>query len=113
MGSIDVVQLLAAAALIVAWLIQDVRQARCDVRLLPSDDTDGPASEVSVLVPARNEAARIGACLAGLAQQNAMPGEIIVVDDHSTDATVAVVNRFAPGLPGLRVLPSDTLPPGW
>ena len=50
---------LRAWVLIVAWLIQDVRQARCDVRLPPlSVNTGGPVPELSVLGPARNEAAR-------------------------------------------------------
>jgi dolichol-phosphate mannosyltransferase len=44
---------------------------------------------VSVVIPARDEAARIGPCLAGLAG-DAGVAEVIVVDDGSTDATAAI-----------------------
>jgi glycosyltransferase involved in cell wall biosynthesis len=43
---------------------------------------------VSVVIPARDAAATIGATLAALAAQR--PGEVIVVDDGSADATVAI-----------------------
>ena len=46
-----------------------------------------PAAEpVSVVIPARDEAGRIGPCLAGLAGDPDVL-EVIVVDDGSTDAT--------------------------
>jgi dolichol-phosphate mannosyltransferase len=62
---------------------------------------------ISVVIPARNEEARLGPCLEGL---RGAPGvsEIIVVDDHSTDATAAVA---AAG--GARVVTAAALPPGW
>ena len=68
---------------------------------------------VSVLIPARNEAQRIGTCLAGLAAQDDQRFEVIVVDDHSTDATATVVGDYAPQLPALALVPSAVLPPGW
>lgn len=48
---------------------------------------------VTVIVPARNEAAFIGQCLQSLLNQQ-YPGkwEILVVDDHSTDATAAIAS---------------------
>jgi glycosyltransferase involved in cell wall biosynthesis len=45
---------------------------------------------VSVVIPARDAAATLGATLAGLAAQDPAPNEVIVVDDGSTDATVAL-----------------------
>jgi len=58
----------------------------------------GPAQApvVSVVVPSYNSARTIGACLeALLAQETGVPYEVIVADS-STDATPAVVARFAP-----------------
>jgi glycosyltransferase involved in cell wall biosynthesis len=50
----------------------------------------------SVIVPARNEAAHIEACLGSLAaQQNLSDLEIIVVDNGSTDTTAQLVQVFA------------------
>jgi GT2 family glycosyltransferase len=48
---------------------------------------------VSVVIPARDAAATIGATLAALAAQGA--DEVIVVDDASTDATAAMANAAA------------------
>lgn len=57
-------------------------------------------TRISVLVPARNEEANIGRCLQGLAGQRYPRDrfEVIVIDDHSTDATAAIVKGFS-GLP--------------
>ena len=53
--------------------------------------------KVSVLVPARNEAATIGTLLKALTTQSypASQLEIIVIDDHSEDETAAIVQTFS------------------
>lgn len=52
--------------------------------------------KISVIIPARNEAANINACLSALTAQTYPPGltEIIVVDDDSEDETAEIVKRF-------------------
>lgn len=53
----------------------------------------------SIIIPARNEAANIGKLLQSI-QKQSYPKElfeVIVVDDHSTDATVAVASAFFEG----------------
>jgi glycosyltransferase involved in cell wall biosynthesis len=65
--------------------------------------------EVSVIVPARNEEASLGACLQSLVAQEGISREIIVVDDGSSDATRAI----AEAVPEVRVLSARPLPPGW
>lgn len=69
--------------------------------------------EVSVLIPARNEAHRIGALLADLTLESAGIREIIVYDDRSTDSTAAIVERFARKNPKIRLLQGVPLPSGW
>ena len=51
---------------------------------------------VSIIIPARNEEENIGALLQALQQQTypAALLEIVVVDDHSTDKTAAIVRTF-------------------
>jgi len=54
-----------------------------------------PAS-VSVVVPAHQAAAYLGECLASIVGQTRPPDEVIVVDDGSTDDTVAIATSFGP-----------------
>ena len=49
---------------------------------------------ISVVIPAKNDAAMLENCLAALARQSRPADEIIVVDNASTDATAAVARRF-------------------
>lgn len=64
------------------------------------------APEVSVVLPVRNGAATIDEQLAALTRQPGRPSwELIVVDNGSTDDTVARVRSWAPRLPAdLRVI---------
>ena len=65
-----------------------------------------PMTRITVLIPARNEAAGILDCLRSLARQTYPKDrfEVIVLDDHSTDGTAAVVEDFvAAGAEGLAL----------
>lgn len=72
--------------------------------------------QITVIVPARNEAAAIEATLRSLLAQT-IPLEILAIDDRSTDATGAVMDRVAaepmPNGKFLSVLHVTSLPPGW
>ncbi len=70
----------------------------------------GPVrSRVSVLLPLRDEAARVEPCLRALLAQS-LPAELLVLDDGSADGTAALVERVT-GHPPLTGRP---LPPaGW
>ncbi len=73
-----------------------------------------PAAQISVIVPARNEAGTIARCLDGLVCQTLPPHEIIVVDDGSTDGTPDILAGYAARYPGLvRITQARPLPPGW
>jgi glycosyltransferase involved in cell wall biosynthesis len=64
---------------------------------------------VSVIVPARNEEACLGACLESLVAQDGVGLEIIVVDDGSTDRTRSIAESFV----GVQVIEPGPLPAGW
>jgi GT2 family glycosyltransferase len=51
-----------------------------------------------VAVPARNEAERIGACLAALRDQQRRPDAVVLLLNNCTDDTEAVARALAPGL---------------
>lgn len=50
--------------------------------------------KISVVIPAYNEEAYISRCLSSLLEQHVKPDEIIVVDNNSTDQTVAIAKNF-------------------
>jgi chlorobactene glucosyltransferase len=109
---ISVVALLAVILLTVlgniaylAWVGRRVFHSRV------VENADAPL--VSVLVPARDEAARIGACLEALARQDYGALEVLVLDDGSADATAEIARSFEGRVPGLRVLEGEPLPAGW
>jgi hypothetical protein len=100
---------LAAAALCLHDVLRELRAPR----LAAGAALPGEGPLVSVLIPARDEAARIGACLAGLSRQTYRSFEIVVVDDHSSDGTATLARGYARQLPALKVVPSAPLPAGW
>lgn len=100
---------LGVAALYATDLLTDARAPTLGPD--PALPSDGPL--VSVLIPARNEAARLGNCLAGLAAQRYRSFEVIVVDDGSTDGTAELARSYAHQLPALDVIPGVALPDGW
>lgn len=61
----------------------------------------------SVLLPVRDEAHRIGACLDGLLAQHGI-AEVLLLDDGSTDGTAELARSR-----GFRVLDGAPLPAGW
>lgn len=74
--------------------------------------TDAEAEEaitnVSVIIPARNEADSLPALLTSLGVQSLKPFEVIVVDDTSTDGSAEVARQF-----DAQVLSSNVPARGW
>lgn len=68
---------------------------------------------VSVLVPARNEAAVIAGTVRRLLAQSYRKLELVVLDDNSEDGTGEIVREAAGGDPRVRVVCGKPLPPGW
>jgi chlorobactene glucosyltransferase len=70
---------------------------------------------LAVIVPARDEAESIGACLSGLIAQTYPAGrmQVVVVDDGSTDGTASIARQFEQGSAQLTVIDAGPLPPGW
>ncbi len=64
----------------------------------------GPLPHMTMVICAHNEAGVIAAKIANSLALNPRPGQIIVVNDGSTDATLAVARQAAAGQPCLQVL---------
>jgi len=67
--------------------------------------------DASVLIPARDEAANIEACVRAALRSPVR--EVLVYDDGSTDETPAILARLAAEDPRVRVLSGGPLPVGW
>lgn len=67
---------------------------------------------ITAIVPARNEEANIARCVESLAAQEEI-GEIIVVNDESSDGTAPVLRDLSARIPRLTVIESGGVPHGW
>lgn len=67
-------------------------------------------ADITVLIPARNEAESIGQTLSGIAAQGGSP-RVILIDDESTDGTATIARRS--GIADMTILTGAPLPEGW
>lgn len=84
----------------------------------PDTDSADPHGEsldasVSVLVPARDEAAGIADCIETALASTAVNVEVIVLDDDSTDDTASIVRGYSLRDDRVRLVGGKPLPPGW
>ena len=98
--------MLMGTALLNFWFF---RKPRAFVSAL--SDTEFP--RISVLVPARDEEDNIEACVRSLLALNYPNFEVIVLDDHSSDDTYAILCRLRDQDYRLRVLIGAELPADW
>jgi glycosyltransferase involved in cell wall biosynthesis len=102
-----------------AWVWKAVAAARGlpgipDITQPQYDVTPAGTPSLTVIVPARNEAADIAACLQSLLQQDYTNLQIIAVNDRSTDSTGTIMEALAAEYPAkLHILHITELPPGW
>ncbi len=79
----------------------------------PAEAIMGAFPRVSVLIPARNEEATIGAAVESALACRGVHLEVVVLDDDSTDATREVVERIAERDDRVRIAGAPPLPAGW
>jgi hypothetical protein len=74
---------------------------------------DNRSPMISVLIPARDEETSIGSAVRSVLASEGVTVEVIVLDDHSQDATAAVVADIAADDPRVELQRAAPLPPGW
>lgn len=85
--------LFAVYGVLIAWYLRVWKS----IPFFQYPDSSNHHTRISVIVPARNEEKNILNCLNSLARQTYPKDlyQVIVVDDHSTDRTAALVRGFA------------------
>lgn len=73
----------------------------------------GERVKVSVLIPARNEEGSIGGALEAALANEGVELEVVVLDDHSGDATARIVGEIAARDGRVRLCEAPALPAGW
>jgi hopene-associated glycosyltransferase HpnB len=102
---------LTGAASLAAWIyLLAARGGFWRIREVPDPQPVPPHPAVAIVIPARNEETVIANAVSSLLRQN-YPGRfhIFLVDDHSTDATVAAAGVHD----RLTVTQAGPLPEGW
>ena len=97
----------------VPWLLPFLTLPRLSRRTPNLSDAPARSGQlVSVIIPARNEAAMIAGVVRSVLETSYSPFELLVVDDRSSDGTAAIVESFPPD-PRLRLVRGEELPEGW
>lgn len=107
-----ILAVLAAVALVLAAIpallfLANLREYR------PPAPAAGALRRVSVLIPARNEERSIGAVVEAALACRGVELEVLVLNDHSDDATAAIVQRLAERDGRVQLLHAPELPEGW
>ena len=104
---------LLVTALVALWQRHRTRRSKCEARHPEAAPLPGTPPRVSIIVPMRNEAAHIDACLASLCMQDYPNFEILVIDDASSDETPQRLAEWTRRDPRVRAHRIDQLPAGW
>ena len=99
----------AAATLATAHTLLNLNRLRT-----PSKTPPTSTRRVSALIPARDEAANIGQCVASVVEQaGAENVEVLVLNDRSTDGTDQVIKHFTPDGHVTLIDDAGEPPQGW
>ncbi|MBA4139803.1 MAG: glycosyltransferase [Segetibacter sp.] len=94
-----------------AFLIENYRRWFLTIQPCTASEESNSAIRFSIIIPARNEEEAIVSCLQSVLKQNYSANlfEVIVIDDHSTDRTAAIVQSLQKQYANLRLIQLEKL----
>ncbi|MBX7258611.1 MAG: glycosyltransferase family 2 protein [Candidatus Hydrogenedentes bacterium] len=93
--------------------LRNLKDHHCLTLQSQEGEEDNDLPPVLVIAPARNEEVGIEAAVRSMCALDYPGVRVLVVNDHSTDSTGAILDRLASELPNLRVLHNPPLQEGW
>jgi chlorobactene glucosyltransferase len=96
--------------LVVLWRTRGSRTLDDEPAAPPPPDEAPPAT---IVIPARDEATTIAACVRAALATRWPALSVVVVDDGSRDGTAALAREAGDGDPRLAIVPAPPLPDGW
>lgn len=112
MSLLDFVVIFIASAFVVISIIT-LMNVFTFTRLRPKPAPADFKPFVSIMIPARNEAAVIGETIRRILAQDYTNFELFVLDDDSDDGTAKIVREAAGDDPRVTILQGESLPSGW
>lgn len=94
--------------LLILWILGWSLRLQLSAASKPGPAGQWSARQVSIIIPARNEAHNLPRLLESIRSQAEAPMELIVVDDDSDDDTATMARKM-----GAQVIASAPLPDGW
>ena len=110
MEVLRIIAYISFAILTIRWLTSLLNLVTGAPRSQPSPKQKG---EISILVPARNEAHNLPRLLQSLLHCDNTVGEILIYNDLSEDETSSVVNLWSHYDSRIRLIEGSSLPEGW
>jgi len=104
---------LSAAGLVLTFVAAVMVAVNLHCYRTPPRPESGISPLVSILIPARNEEGNIARVVESALASRGMELEVVVMDDHSSDRTVEIVQAIAARDPRVRIETAPPLPEGW
>ena len=87
--------------------ISRFERAASEARVILFFGSDLMAASLTVILPNYNHSRFLARAISALQRQDLAPSEILIIDDASTDDSVAVIKRLATSCPAIRLLRNE------